>query len=389
MAETCLYCPRPANGREHVVPAALGGQVRLVRPKLVCRTCNSGFLSELDKELCSKSPVSLLVAQELGKNPLYVWDVGQNGIFMEAHPSSSWDGMRLWPQLILDRQQRQMLFCSDWEELQAIGRERFARSFYEHLRFARYCLRQGRKWEKRVWTWELIVGDSPRQFPPRVFVRKTFDEFSPRMHFICRYANEDDRRAIMRAVDKWGAVAQKFKMRATLGSHTPKIGLHFRPQVVLRALVKLGINLLAWRSELNRDTFQESLRFVKRGGDRYTSWSAQVGGFTIPGSVADLNCPTGAHKFKFVQENGLLSLRCAFFGGRAGAFVKFPGSCGGNWRTLDVTSFVRSKQMDAVPSSLVFLANGHTSAPRTTWQIDEILSSIPLTNPIGGWVPMR
>ena len=53
-----------------MIPEGLGGRITL---KCVCPKCNTDLFSPLDKELISKSPVSIVVQQELGVESAPVW----------------------------------------------------------------------------------------------------------------------------------------------------------------------------------------------------------------------------------------------------------------------------------------------------------------------------
>jgi 5-methylcytosine-specific restriction endonuclease McrA len=73
----CLYCGEPTNkGRkgEHIVPEAIGGALTLndVSSRVVCQKCNSGVLSVLDKELCSRSYLSAIASQVIDA---HLWQV--------------------------------------------------------------------------------------------------------------------------------------------------------------------------------------------------------------------------------------------------------------------------------------------------------------------------
>jgi hypothetical protein len=92
-----MYCGRPTTrGKkgEHIIPEALGGKLTLlnVKPKrIVCPDCNTQTLSNIDKELCSRSYLSAVASKLLDKPIWQVWDIDHvsNNLLVEARPI--WD----------------------------------------------------------------------------------------------------------------------------------------------------------------------------------------------------------------------------------------------------------------------------------------------------------
>jgi hypothetical protein len=111
---SCLYCGKPTkrggNG-EHIIPEVIGGALTLndVSDRAVCRRCNSGILSQLDKELCSRSYLSIIASREIGAHLWQVWDVdhGANNLLLDAKPAWAADGwlggLVCHPQIIFER----------------------------------------------------------------------------------------------------------------------------------------------------------------------------------------------------------------------------------------------------------------------------------------------
>src|SRR5271166_1275960 len=90
----CLYCGTPTKrGKkgEHIVQEAIGGGRTLndAGTAVVCQKCNSGVLSKIDRELCSRSYLSMVASQDLEENLWQTWDIdhGSDQLLVEARPS--------------------------------------------------------------------------------------------------------------------------------------------------------------------------------------------------------------------------------------------------------------------------------------------------------------
>lgn len=345
----------------------------------MCPKCNNGVLSDLDKELCSKSPLAFLVLQHIGTPFQYIWDVDQGEKYLlETNPTRDLQGARLWPQAVFHRGEPR--FHADGEEMGRVGPNRMLTAFHEHLRVAWWAMQHGL--ERKVWIWERI-HNPPSLYPPRVFVRRAFQDFSPQMHFICRYANAADRNLVLRQVSRWRLRTKNSKSGVVLGSKYPAIRYSFDAFFVLRALVKIGLNILVWQSSGSFDPprFVQAIEFVARGTS-YTSPIWETGGFTLPSQVSAIRCPQRAHKFRLLFDRGWYYLVCVFFGGHMGATVKFPGPSPSDWRTLDVTAAMGSESMEAQPSSLLLPAwESSCPWPRlVTWSVSDMLPTLPFIN---------
>src|SRR5579885_472784 len=110
----CLYCGQPTKrGKrgEHIVPEAAGGVLTLndVSNRRVCPKCNSGILSQLDKELCSRSFLSVIASREIGAHLWQAWDVDHqsNNLLVEAKPAwaaeESLTSLVCYPQIVFER----------------------------------------------------------------------------------------------------------------------------------------------------------------------------------------------------------------------------------------------------------------------------------------------
>src|SRR6266699_3455885 len=89
-APTCMYCGGPVienHGKgEHIVQKAIGG-ARTLKDR-VCTRCNNNELSEVDRELCSRSFLSVVASQEIDGHLALIWDVDHTSrnLLVEARP---------------------------------------------------------------------------------------------------------------------------------------------------------------------------------------------------------------------------------------------------------------------------------------------------------------
>src|SRR5258708_1436085 len=87
---TCIYCGEPVaknHGKgEHIIQKAIWG-AKTLRNR-VCTRCNNNDLSEVDRELCSLSFLSVVASQEIDGHLALVWDVDHTSknLLIEARP---------------------------------------------------------------------------------------------------------------------------------------------------------------------------------------------------------------------------------------------------------------------------------------------------------------
>lgn len=342
----CRYCGSSLNGagtREHIVPHALGGTKCI---KAVCEKCNHEVLGNLDKELCARSPLSLLAAQKLGASVEYAWDVDhdEENLLVEAVPNSSFDSIRVWPQMILDRIGTQIR--GDMEEIETCGFEAFRDVFVRHAlaAFRSFSCRArspGLVLEEIPW----LAADAHYRYPPRVFARYPIHEFKQGMTFQCRYANADGKRHVLHDLDQWNSCTSFRHTGARRGTFYPSLHLHFELLAILRALTKIGLNLLAAyckRTKVDRNSFAPAIRFVM--GELPLGRShVERTGLMRPEGLAPLNCPIKSHKFRLLHDGAnRWTLYSAFFSAAFCTIVQFPGPCDEHWKTLDVTVPLKS-----------------------------------------------
>lgn len=367
-SKMCIYCGRSVGRQkkgEHIIPKSIGGKLTLNdknatslqsgRIRRVCTKCN-GKCSVIDEELASKSPIHHFVWQVLGRNPLGVFDYdAKEDLLVEARPLPDNISPAIWPQVILMEGKTQIRV--DEEDLKQFGAERCFSLFYQFAKNARKSLDLSKR--KRRWIWEKMKS-LPKlgKYPPRVFTPHGFDEFDDRITFICRYAKHYRQQHILSQFDNWQNPKGNCKVEMRLGMKDPPAMQSWRPHYVVRALVKIAVNTLAYfceNTEVNFITFPKAVEFALYGDRPFTHKviledialskcpGMFAGGFLIHDNIRALNCPDNAHK---IELNGALNVwhaYFAFFGGAIGAAVRFPGPNNEKWSRLEVIAPLDSK----------------------------------------------
>lgn len=172
-----MYCGNP-TGRvprgEHLIPGAIGGTITT---RDVCSSCNNGVLSDIDRELCSRSPLSIVAAKEIDGFVAQAWDVDENrgNLLIEGRPTSNWRGFRIYPQLIVTAK-GEMLWAN-YDEMREFGIEKFTVLFTRRLLEAFWKHRHGDPsafWFEQIpQSYDLV---SRYRYWPRFFVRGSIPE---------------------------------------------------------------------------------------------------------------------------------------------------------------------------------------------------------------------
>jgi len=372
-AGSCIYCGGPLKRikkGEHVIPKSLGGGPTL---ETVCSVCNGEF-SRLDMELVSRTPLRFLIWRHLGCPDQDVWDWdAASGVALEAHLQPDCEAPKLWPQVVF--RDDMATLHSDDSELRSRGIEVGVGEFLARLKSARATLRK--KTGSSRWRWEAIKK-LPREwrYPPRVFTKHFLGQIAPKSTFICRYEPPYGRGKILKMVDGWEPLKNRYECRTTLGTSTPETRMGFSPRLVTRALVKIALNTLAHCckvTRVNKDTFPEAIAYARY--DEGVRRGEREGCFALNQDLASLDCPPGSHKLCLTYDK---AWRCEFlfFGGEMAAVVAFPGPSYEPWCQMEVTAPLRSKDWSSRESPII--------VPRTvrvTWtEWQSVIPSWPVCN---------
>lgn len=361
----CIYCggkARRVRKGEHIVPKAIDGALTIAETsgRLVCQDCNNGVLSELDKELCSRSFLSIVASQEIGAHLWQVWEVDHSSgnVLIEAKPFWQEGELRslvCYPQITFEADRPEIR--GDSEEIKRFGRDEFAKVL---VTAARRAYQRYNRNEKAL-HFELIESDITSQgyrFPPRVFTSRSIGEIARnvwKQQFVLRFDSEEGRRVALRGLSRLVDSQPFNRWGENWGARLPTIAHLFNMGSTVRALTKLGINLLAaycQKTPVNRDTFRQAVRLI-RGTDHPGPGFLAANGFVHAENIEQIRADGQSHAFRLVYlyPNWLIYL--SFFGGRIGAVVSFPGPNREEWNTLDIVAPLKSKKWRSKCSSLI------------------------------------
>jgi HNH endonuclease len=373
----CMYCGElTKRGRrgEHVLPEAIGGALTLldVSDNVVCTKCNTGFLSQLDKELCSRSFLSAVASQQIDAHLWQAWNVDHqsDNLLVEARPSWAPDGamnsLVCYPQITLERSGRHVR--GDPDEFHQFGGRDFAKVLFKA---ARRCFDRYRYCEKGALHFERIdagvILDGYR-LAPRVFTRHSIYEIARNVNgqsFILRFCNEEDKRFALRSLSNLTDSPELTSSEHKPGSRRPTICYSFDVAMILRALIKLGLNLVAAycrNTPVNCDSFAQAMRIV-RGEMQDTRRVMAANGFVYAEDVEDIKAEGNDHAFRLVHMNDTWHVYSCFFGGKIGSYVQFPGPSQEEWRSAHIVAPLRSKNWSFRPSPLL-----PAKTVRVSWQ---------------------
>lgn len=310
----------------------------------------------------------------LGGSQQYVWDYNADrDLALEAHIQPDLHSPVLWPQLVLEQDKTDL--HADGEEIMRIGQEAFTRRFHQAMRSSRNTL-ETETGRKVLWRWDRVPKPPRRgRYPVRVFTRHPYEEFDDTIHFHCRYAGDIDKEWALHKIDEWTSGTVK-KVAESLGVADPEQFSTSRPDLLLRGFVKIGLNLLAYfceKTQVNHRTFADAVRYVRH--DNVPGPSPNDCGFVYSADALAIGCPADAHKFRLTYDHAW-RLDCAFFGGRMGATVAFPGPCLEDWRRLEVVAHLDGSDW-AVEKSNVLVPR----QMRVEWRdLSRIMAAVPMQN---------
>jgi len=357
----CIYCGnkvRNVKKGEHIIPKAIGGGLTTDK---VCQDCNNQF-SQIDKELCSRSPLSIIASQEIDAHIWQTWDVdlSSHNLLLEGIPNWAAKSFVLYPQIIFEQNGPQIR-C-DFDELRQFGHEDYERVLVKSMLKSYRCHESG---EKRWLHFEHIESNAnilhKYRFPPRIFWRHTIGELAKRLRkgkktsLIMRYLTEADRRFALNVLDNWNLNGEFRKQEEAIGSYFPEIRCFFELNMTLRALAKMAINILAEfcpNTPVNKNHFGDVIKIIV-GDHPVTANLLKMNGFVYPSDIESIKCPNGGHSFRLLYMDKQWHVYSSFFGGRIGTFIKFPGPNNEDWRSADICAPLKSKNWSKTTSNIL------------------------------------
>lgn len=357
----CIYCSTPTKrGQkgEHIIPRVIGGGRTLneVPNRAVCTKCNSGVLSQLDRELCSRSYLSAIASQEIDAHLWQAWDVdhGSHNLLVEARPAWGADetlkSLRCYPQITFERTGPDVR--GDYEEFCEFGQENFTRVLFKA---ARNCFDRYRRGEKGVLHFERVrsgvVHDDCR-LAPRIFVRTSINEVAhniQKQSFILRFMSQEDKRFALHSLSDLGDGRDINKWSHTPGSHHPTISFFFDAGDTMRALMKMGVNLIAAycpNTPVDRNSFSSAIRTIM-DETQVSPRLLNTNGFVRAQDVQVIKADGNAHSFRLVHIDQMWHIYASFFGGKIGSYVSFRGPNDEHWHCMDIVAPLNAKDWTA------------------------------------------
>jgi len=353
-----MYCGEPTGKvrkGEHILPDAIGGTITT---KDVCPKCNN-VLSDIDRELCSRSPLCLVASKEIDGHVAQAWDVDENchNLLLEGRPDFARSGFKVYPQMVILTHGEQLR--ADWEELREFGVDKFHVLFTRRLRKAFWENEHGNK--KALLFVPVPHNDdllAHYTYLPRFFVRGSVAEACSNKTIELGYLSHGSKRFALARIESGLNQTPTLRTEIGLGSSLPTIRCFCHGGKVWRALAKIAINLLHHSCERTQVTLHRFPRVIDEIMDRrsFDPDRLKQSGFVCHGDVASIASDSRSHTFRLCWENGWWNAAMAFFGGQIGAAVKFPGPNDESWRTLDVRAPIASRDWTITRSSLVIPA---------------------------------
>lgn len=319
MSLRCVYCgapvKKPRRGRgEHIVPEIIGGALTIgeVSNRAVCPPCNNGILSVLDKELCSRSHLSMVASQEIDAHLWQAWEVDTNSGYLLLDAKPEWEGVELrrlicYPQITFEHAGPELR--GDLEEMLRFGRDNFAKVLTAAARQAFQRYTHGKKGALHFERIESDITSQGYRHPPRIFTRHSIAEIAQNLRsqsFIIRYCTDADRRLALRCLSRFDDPPVFSRWKEKTGTLLPAIGQFFDVGLTVRALLKLGVNLLAAyciKNPINSDTFPTTISVI-RGTTRVDLDLIAANGFVRADDLVELSAVGQCHAFRLVYHDG-------------------------------------------------------------------------------------
>ena len=262
--------------------------------------------------------------------------------------TSDADSMTLMPQLIFDGEER-LIYC-DSDDMIALGAAEVENRFYTRLRhayghfkiFGPNARKRDHKGHDMLKFSRVGRVRSGYRFPPRICCSKGLSGFgSDGIMFNLRYLTEADRNRVLDVLSKldWSKRAKESMLHR--GSELPEVHIRFVLTDAIRSLTKIGFNLLAFfcrSTQVHRSTFRRTVEWIIEGKHLSECGDVQRFGFINPRDIAKLACPPKSHRFRLTHDLSINTWKmyASFFGGKAAAYVAFPGPNDESWATMEV-----------------------------------------------------
>ncbi len=355
--QRCLYCGRQTpKGRkgEHILPAAIGGALTLnaVKRNRVCQPCNNTALSRIDEELCARSFLSAIASRVLDKPLWQAWDVDEPGRhqLVEANaiwrPDGSLSALKTYPQVTFELDGPEVR--GDAPDFREFGLEHSSKSLIQAVR---NCYARHRNGKKAIHFQRVrsdIVPETCR-LSPRVFTRNTIRDVARNVRdesFILRYATQRDKLFALQSLHDLSRL-QLRSWSNLPGSREPPIAFFFDAGDTMRALMKIGLNLLAAFCDdtpVTFDSFRDAIRVIRDEHGPVHPRVLRANGFIAANDIHNATGNESEHSFQIYHQGGVWFVHASFFGGLCGSLVRVPGPNREKWQCLNIIAPIHSTE---------------------------------------------
>ncbi len=392
----CLYCGAPSKrGKkgEHVVPDAIGGALTLndVPNRTVCQKCNSGVLSHLDRELCSRSHLSIIASRELGSHLWQAWDVDHeaDNLLVEARPDWAADGslnsLICYPQITFEKSGPEAR--GDFAEFLNFGRYDAIKVLFQAVR---HCFGRYRDGAKSAINFEFVrpgVIYNGYRFAPRIYASDSINEVARNIRkksFVLRFSSEEDKHFVLQSLPNLYDGSQLKKLTYKSCSYSPAICLFFDIGETVRGLMKLGLNLIAAfcpNTPVNHETFSRAIRIILGNSGQISPQLFKSNGFVHADDVRAIKGPQKSHSFRIFHMDGIWHVYSSFFGGQVGSYVQLPGPNHESWLSMDIVAPLGSKDWTMKNSNILQPMKAHVEwndgrVVTPTFKLQKAISSV-------------
>jgi hypothetical protein len=337
----CRYCGNIEfkQSKEHIIPKALGGRLKI---RDVCENCNNQKLSFLDKELTSKSPISLVLLFSNNQKSLNeFWLVGENKgqCFLEAKIDSLKQMPIISPQAIFS--ESGLDFWFDIESLINIGMtaEQFPNILMKN---AKRALRkaEGNGINRSLPLFKRdkdLLKASSIDMPPRVFVRDLDYLLRSKDKVQLGYIDNERVRALLNEIDTWPELGKKVKFKSRHSSVESSTYIIFSPAILQRALAKISFNMLAYlctNTEINLHNFPDLASYILGNNQSFVKVCKIH--FIEESYNPDLRKAPKNHTVRIQHYSDIWQFHWSFFGSTVEAIVTFPGISKELWHIKEV-----------------------------------------------------
>jgi hypothetical protein len=147
--------------------------------------------------------------------------------------------------------------------------------------------------------------------------------------------------------------------------------LFFDIGVVLRGLMKIGLNLIAAscpNTPVDRKAFSLATQIILGNGPMSIK-TVRANGFVRAEDVQTISAQGNAHSFRLVHD-GSWYVYMSFFGGKIGALVRIPGPNHEDWRCKNIVAPLNSTDWKWTTSRIL----PYLKEPRVEWMSGKALT---------------